>query len=817
VAEEGMSGPTRRVAVIAVHGVADQRPGQTVRELARLLSHGGDGRPRYIEGELHEVIVPVSRLMPLGETDATSVERQRAPSAAASKKEDPGITTPGRPSEFFVEQRRVATKGAAVLGDDLGLKLTDHLLSHYRPSERDGLYESTRISLQRQADGTPVDLYELYWADFSRLQPGGVRALSASYQLFFHLSTLARDVVDQIALATGRGGVLRLLQWLHAWSAWLLKGPAALLQLAMLLLVAFGAAALVPPEQHRFLLGLGGGVAAVALAVWAMLASQRAEGSTARALSALPWVAGAVVCAAIAVMAVAVPNLLGWLYLGTAALMMTVIGALLVLRYGRTVRSVVPLGIVVVLATAVLLAVNAARVLPHVTSVYEWMLTAALNTGEYLLAALLTAWAALVLVQMAALLLGFAMARKSDMAVAATLATARIGMVVSTALFALLSVVLWSVLAYVAGLGLKDLLFFPFVFGSGYRSAAIFFEAQVQDVGSLFTPLLALAGVIGVITLVALAPSLREELAPSADEQSPQWTARLGRWWTAGRACLRLQFGTIVPALALAGGVVYLLFLLEKLFGVHELFAWLGARDEVLVTIGKWLAGGAVTITALGARFTETFGKLRVALDAVLDVDNYFRDSLDRRPPRARIFSRFAALLAYVREHGYARVVIVAHSQGTVVSADLLRYLRHAGRLRHIAGEASLSLVSVGSPLRDLYATRFPLLYRWMGTPPASFVEAGPAAAALGLAEWANVYRSGDYVGRSIWTPATAEAMFRVAAIDANGKVIAQRAGDRTEFCLGAGAHTHYFSDDAVALAVEIDRLICTELPKADG
>jgi hypothetical protein len=28
------------------------------------------------------------------------------------------------------------------------------------------------------------------------------------------------------------------------------------------------------------------------------------------------------------------------------------------------------------------------------------------------------------------------------------------------------------------------------------------------------------------------------------------------------------------------------------------------------------------------------------------------------------------------------------------------------------------------------------------------------------------------------------------------------------QFCLGAGAHTHYFSNDAVALAAEIDRLI---------
>ena len=47
--------------------------------------------------------------------------------------------------------------------------------------------------------------------------------------------------------------------------------------------------------------------------------------------------------------------------------------------------------------------------------------------------------------------------------------------------------------------------------------------------------------------------------------------------------------------------------------------------------------------------------------------------------------------------------------------------------------------------------------------------------------------------------------------------VEAERADDRTEFCLGAGAHTHYFTDDAVALAVEIDRLIEREPVRLDS
>ena len=87
---------------------------------------------------------------------------------------------------------------------------------------------------------------------------------------------------------------------------------------------------------------------------------------------------------------------------------------------------------------------------------------------------------------------------------------------------------------------------------------------------------------------------------------------------------------------------------------------------------------------------------------------------------------------------------------------------------------------------------------------------ARPSAADIGAVEWVNAFRSGDYVGRFIWTPPGERDRFRIATVGTDGRVDANRAGDRTEFCLGAGAHTHYFSDDAVALAVEIDRLVAS-------
>jgi hypothetical protein len=267
----------------------------------------------------------------------------------------------------------------------------------------------------------------------------------------------------------------------------------------------------------------------------------------------------------------------------------------------------------------------------------------------------------------------------------------------------------------------------------------------------------------------------------------------------------------LVPAAAIAGSVFYLAFFVSqfsflpgmagdvaaRILGVMDALA--GDTPETLKLLGQWMAGGALTIAALGARFKRTFGRLRVALDAVLDVDNYFADPPDRQPPRARIFSRYASLLAYLRESDYRRIVVVAHSQGTVISADLLRYLHVQGRLARLVGNVPVALVTVGSPLRDLYAERFPLLYRWISARGTPFADAKPAAADLGAVEWVNACRSGDYVGRFIWTPDHDPAVFGFGV---------RRAGDRTEFCLGAGAHTHYFDNDAVALALEIDRLV---------
>lgn len=794
------------VAVVAVHGVADQSAGQTVHELARLLAHGGDHAPMYERGQARDVLIPVAPLRPPTSTCAAGPAVRQAL-----------LPRPGGSSRFY--EARQGRAAAAAPEADLGLAYTDFLLSRYVPAQHETLYASTMIALRRSADGRRVDLYELYWADCSRLRPGGVRALSALYQLFFHLTTLARDMVDHAALATGHARGFALLQALFAWTTWLLKLPAALIQLAMLLMLAFGAASLVPEAQRQQLLPAGAIVLAAAFLGLAALAWVRRRPG-AGALDAATAAALVAVAASIALAIVAKlqPALVDRLYFACCAVLVGAIGIVLVERYRRLVLDARVVGLPLMLAVVVALFVAHPQALSAQLPLPERMVLAALRTGELLLALMLAVWAVLVTVQGIALILTYPLAARNAPQIAQTLATARLGTVVSSALFALLSLVLWAVLVALVGVALKDgPNYDPLIFGAGYPSAAGFLEQRLLAVGSMFMPLVMLSALLALFAIYAIAPALREELAPrrvdprtAAADAAALASDRLGRWWSWGRRVVMVNLGRALPLLALAGAATYLAFVGGMLAGLLPQDLFDGSGGATLLAIGQWLAGGAVTVSALGARFTRTFGKLRVALDAVLDIDNYLRDPADGRSPRAAIFSRAAAVLAELRARGYTRIVLVAHSQGTVICGDLLRWLQQRGlRAALVGAETELALVTVGSPLRDLYAPRFPLLYGWMRPAPAAFdaADAAPDPAALGVAAWVNGYRSGDYVGRAIWRGEADPLLFRPAAPGADGDGISRK-GRRAEFCLGSGAHTHYFDDDAVMLAAELDRLI---------
>jgi hypothetical protein len=140
----------------------------------------------------------------------------------------------------------------------------------------------------------------------------------------------------------------------------------------------------------------------------------------------------------------------------------------------------------------------------------------------------------------------------------------------------------------------------------------------------------------------------------------------------------------------------------------------------------------------------------------------------------------------------------------------------------------------MGCPLNQLYALRFPYLYGWARTgidttgvfkSPDILKDdedalPGPNPCELGVRRWINAYRSGDYIGRFLWRPQNcAYAWTPLAGQAEDGwdppapvpdfvSVDADRR--RVEYCIGPGAHTHYWDSTAEAIAKEMDRIIRT-------
>ena len=155
----------------------------------------------------------------------------------------------------------------------------------------------------------------------------------------------------------------------------------------------------------------------------------------------------------------------------------------------------------------------------------------------------------------------------------------------------------------------------------------------------------------------------------------------------------------------------------------------------------------------------------------------------------------------------------MSHSQGTVITVDLLRFCQ---RFRNLLGTPlpPTFLFTMGCPLRNLYGTFFPHLYKW------AFEQ--PLPATLGIKEWVNAYRSGDYVGRYVWRdPDKVDIFLRryrsdgknhlwdlKTEFDPKGHPVGTGFPSTREICIGAGAHTHYWDETAPEIAFELDRLI---------
>lgn len=341
---------------------------------------------------------------------------------------------------------------------------------------------------------------------------------------------------------------------------------------------------------------------------------------------------------------------------------------------------------------------------------------------------------------------------------------------------------------------------------------------------------LALIGLAAFLTVWWALPSVLTERFPYRQKSgAPRSTTdavsvHMGTWLSRGLDATRvvtLLFWSaifLVPAAYLLLNTFHLGHLLPGLIDRPLQFAldWLQASTRVLVI--SYAALATVILAAL-AKGGQT------VLGIVLDVDTYLSGLPDEATPRAKIFERYASTLRYVNAQGYDSVVIAAHSLGALISGDILHYI-HAKNPDNVTSEAvdslhpSTRLFTFGNPTRQLLNRFFPYLYDWVRARPDNAVEPLPGPAGLpgpvtisqgerpyphelGVTHWASGYRSGDYVGRSLWL---SEWFFRGA--NAVPDIIRSDSNDRAECCIGAGAHTHYMDDTAPDMAILLDRLI---------
>ena len=146
--------------------------------------------------------------------------------------------------------------------------------------------------------------------------------------------------------------------------------------------------------------------------------------------------------------------------------------------------------------------------------------------------------------------------------------------------------------------------------------------------------------------------------------------------------------------------------------------------------------GALILLLAIGYLFFSRLvdpiiSGLRGGLDIALDVVNYLRPHPQHRTARARILGRYTSLLKYITNwrdpqnpsRGYSRIVVLAHSQGAVITSDLLRALSLGtvaddNELACLNAESGapgnipIRVFAMGSPLRQLYAARFPRFIR---------------------------------------------------------------------------------------------------------
>ncbi len=856
------------IAVIAVHGVADQAPNESARQIAELLlrQRYADGAETYTSFREYPLRIPVDPPLPpcneqcmVGDPDATGAGR-------SSK--DPDLDFTHRLLHRYQSRRAPYDT----------VRLEGHRL---RPAKK-AAEESDWIA----RDQCHVHVYELFWADLSRLGTGLIGFVGAIYQLISSLAQLGMRTIKQARSHQDPDGQAKRWTahlWAHRFAVWLLTVVVPILNLCIFGATLTMLVARAPRTTRSAVVALFIVLFVLFVrTVWRLRGKRTTPGRGPSAmLLVLAAVAGGVMYWGLTRPANDPLSLrlivTLWILVQTAAL----------IRLGQIfddrIRTAFRVGVVLSVWTAALL-LKVAWTSSDVIQVAH----GAIWTIEALFWILTTAWVLLTLSGIVSAAGAWVIVRHRSrdlteerqkaeaLRAGRALWTGASTLAVSTASLSALTLFVWSALYAVLALSLpapspelatstsatvRETSQEPTVrrlvtqdTSYGYRplikhqllaiNSKICFDTATAGAGtrvlscdlfsfkSILRTLLsvsAMAGLLvnGIALCLAAAiglwlalPSALHEVSPRPDpSKKPGRSEALGEWLSQGFEQLRrVVRGAYV---VIFGGTAVVIALAFSLFLFHErtpgpvisFFEFLQPRsDAFLFGIGSLVAASTVGLVALLTRIESLSKVVRPGLDVALDVDNYLKSRPENRTPRARMMERYVALLRYVTRWrrdgaGYDAIVVIAHSQGSVLTSELLRYqaqrkfsdlsLEEGYPLPDELGKPrptklNVDLLTMGSPLRQLYASSFPDLFAWTYlTRPEGETEPGRGFCnTLGVRRWWNVFRSGDYVGRALWQYGGKRSAYEPGKWVPQGEKESCR-----EKCLGPGAHTHYWNE----------------------
>jgi hypothetical protein len=817
------------VAVIVVHGVADQPRGDTVQALAQQFA-GVSG----LAVERSDVTIAVrarEAAVPFTSRDGKSLMNAMKKSwgqsfgsdfldphlGGADSRRAGGTASPNEPF-------RNSAAAPMHCSAEPGVRYTDFLFAKSHDKEAPRTTQPIAVARCRVGgNGTArVDMFEMYWADLSRLAPSALRIFAELVTLMFDLVRLGRNEVAMYATLHGHKvpcSLHRLGRW-HERADWLYSRLLAMLTLQLLVCVVIVLLAHALEGRTRgigYIVAAAAGIAAAGAVVRSKLAKPPAWGAGALAGFACGGVLAWLVYAA----ASAHPTwLFGALMIVTVVLLACGYWALLG-YWEQRFRAVKGFGTVFGALTAICLAIALVASPGGAGAIDAW-LTGAMRAIELLLVLQLIGWLALIVLCVGIVALGAWSGRSTDAPARQAIRTGRLGLFASIGVFVVFMMALWALLDTPLLDAAWWLPYRPLWFDAGCCiDAACFLRGRFEGTTATFAVVAVVLSIaFGFVALVVL-PCVAGELGLT-------WAApaTIGRWLTVGyRAFERLlQWWSWLAAGAMLA-VPLLLFTAPDFMATMR-----DVSGTMLKTIVLALAGGTTGLLALGRVGLKRLQALRMPLDAALDVDVHFREFPRKAIPRVLIAERYLALLEHiVVDCGYRRVVIVAHSQGTVITADLLRYLKQREKLlglqhthadadadalvrlgRWLARDVHLDLLTVGCPLRQLYATRFPSLYDWVMKSHDGTAVTGPCPAELGVRRWINLWGEADYIGRWLWSRSSSAEPAALAVDDEAYTGTPLEGSNWQDRCIGPIAHMHYFELDRALVREQLVQLIAT-------